>query len=345
MSQTLQASAALYRHVRSSVDTQRLRQELHRPFRFLLSGNPALVAQLRSSLLAPFLEVQPSTEAPRLLETIHLHECGDPIRDETRCVLHVGELSETTASLLRTLRLPIFAIDIDDEPLAATPAHALAKNAPPNPGSIEAIRLTSWNPEILQLRLFPRLMSCCRGREVAVGRHLPILREAAASALTRGAARNALQVAAASAIVGQVPILGILLGAVTTASDIVAMSVIQLHLALQIGALFDREPDLATTWHLLPIVGGGLGWRALARELTGFVPIAGPVLKAAIAYAGTILVGEAATMYYRSGGRIDLRQAVALSRETKRAAFDLARDAVDRIRRRRCEGENEGITP
>ena len=44
---------------------------------------------------------------------------------------------------------------------------------------------------------------------------------------------------------------------------------------------------------MLTIVGGAFGWRALARELAGKIPLGeGLIPKGAIAFAGTYVVGK-----------------------------------------------------
>ena len=47
-------------------------------------------------------------------------------------------------------------------------------------------------------------------------------------------------------------------------------------------------------------MGAGFGFRAVARELLDFVPVAGWALKASIAYAGTKAIGEAAVRYFEA---------------------------------------------
>ena len=47
-------------------------------------------------------------------------------------------------------------------------------------------------------------------------------------------------------------------------------------------------------------VGAGFGFRAVARELLDFVPVAGWALKASIAYGGTKAIGEAAVRYFEA---------------------------------------------
>jgi uncharacterized protein (DUF697 family) len=173
----------------------------------------------------------------------------------------------------------------------------------------------------------------CRGTEVAVGRRLPALRETVTAKLTRDAASSALKIAAASAVVDHVPLLGIVLGAVASAGDTVAITGIQIVLMMQIGATYGKDPDVARIWELLPVVGGGLGWRALSRELSGFIPVAGVAIKGAIAYAGTIVVGEGVGFFYENGRHMTAVQAGALYEERKRAALAFARDLVARLRK------------
>ena len=106
------------------------------------------------------------------------------------------------------------------------------------------------------------------------------MRETVAAKLTRDAANNALKIALASAVVDHIPVVGLVLGAFASAGDIVAITGIQVMLMLHIEAAYGRDPDMHRTWQLLPIIGSGFGWRTLARELSGFVPVAGIAIRA-----------------------------------------------------------------
>src|SRR6202040_1402495 len=65
---------------------------------------------------------------------------------------------------------------------------------------------------------------------------------------------------------------------------------------------------------------GAFGWRAIARELVGKIPLGGGLLpKAAIAYAGTRVVGMSLERFYRVGS--------AYTREERRQAYV---DALER---------------
>jgi uncharacterized protein (DUF697 family) len=158
------------------------------------------------------------------------------------------------------------------------------------------------------------------------------LRETVAAKLTRDAALNALKVAGASAVVDHIPLLGVVIGAFASAGDMMAITGIQMMLMLQIGATYGKDPDFARVWELLPIVGGGFGWRALSRELAGFIPVAGIFIKAAIAYAGTVVVGEGARVYFQNGRHMSAADGAKLYEDTKTSAMTFARDTFAKLR-------------
>jgi uncharacterized protein (DUF697 family) len=51
---------------------------------------------------------------------------------------------------------------------------------------------------------------------------------------------------------------------------------------------------------VLTTIGAALGFRAVARQLLGVIPVAGWVVKGTVAYAGTRAVGEAAHRYFHT---------------------------------------------
>jgi uncharacterized protein (DUF697 family) len=63
---------------------------------------------------------------------------------------------------------------------------------------------------------------------------------------------------------------------------------------------YGQEVDNERALELLGVVGAGFGFRALARELLDFVPVAGWALKGAVAYSGTRAIGEAAVRYFEA---------------------------------------------
>jgi uncharacterized protein (DUF697 family) len=320
----------IFRLVRRGIDVRSVHAHVRKPFRFLLCGDPALIAELRSLLLSGHTGAVP-LEAAACLETIFL---GAPLVTdprEVRAVIFLGRCGDAAAAdfaPLRVLRVPILAVTVDPDSAPAGPS------APPGAGAWTEYVVPSIELASLQARLFVHLVECAAGVEIAVGRNLPALRETVAAKLTRDAANNALKVALASAVVDHIPLVGVVLGAFASAGDMVAITGIQVMLMLHIEAAYGIDPDVGRLWQLFPIIGGGFGWRTLARELVGFVPIAGIAIKGAIAYAGTIVVGEGVTFFHEHGRHMSKGQAAALYERTKSDALKFARDLIARLRNR-----------
>ena len=74
------------------------------------------------------------------------------------------------------------------------------------------------------------------------------------------------------------------------ASDTAFLTGNQVRMAFQIAAAYGREAGFVNQkGAILSIVAGAFGWRALARELVGKIPLGGGLIpKGAIAYAGTL---------------------------------------------------------
>ena len=324
------ATGEILKLVRKGIDVRGVQAHTRKPFRFYLCGDPALVAAMRSLLLSGYDESVPP-DAAACLETIVPGMAQLTLMREARAVLFLGMRGDAAGAdfgSLRALQLPIFAITVDEDAPAAGPS------SPPLAGTVGEYTVSAISKEALRGRVFPHLIERCKGVEIAVGRRLPVLRETVAAKLTRDAANNALKVALASAVVDHIPVFGLVLGAFASAGDMVAITGIQMMLLLHIEAAYGRDPDLQRLWQLLPVVGGGFGWRMLARELSGFIPVAGIAIKGAIAYAGTIVVGEGVTFYYEHGRHMSAGQASSIYESTKKEAMDFARELVTRFTKR-----------
>ena len=320
---------ALFSLVRKGIDVRTLHAHVRKPFRFVLAGDPSLVAALRALLLSGYEGVVPAHVAT-CIETLHpgVPLVGD--RRELRAAIFVGRPGDAASAdmtALTALGVPVLALTVDPEAASSGPSSAPARGA-----WSEYVEPAITAAE-LRGRFFVHLVNCAHGVEIAVGRNLPVLRETVAAKLTRDAAQNALKVALASAVVDHIPVVGLVLGAVASAGDMVAITGIQVMLMLHIEAVYGRDPDLGRAWQLLPIIGGGLGWRTLARELVGFVPIAGIAIKGAIAYAGTIVVGEGVAFFQQHGEHMTKGDAAKLYERAKGDAMRLARDVMTRFRR------------
>jgi uncharacterized protein (DUF697 family) len=68
----------------------------------------------------------------------------------------------------------------------------------------------------------------------------------------------------------------------------------EIRLVLRLAQAYGEESGAERLPELVATLGAGFGLRALARELLGFVTVAGWAVKGAVAYGGTRALGEAA---------------------------------------------------
>jgi uncharacterized protein (DUF697 family) len=117
----------------------------------------------------------------------------------------------------------------------------------------------------------------------AVAARLPVLRPAVCQHLIESFARKAALIGVAIFIPG---------------ADFPVITLAQLRMVLRIGAAHGVEVDQERLPEILAVIGSGLAFRAVARQALGAVPVAGWLVKGAIAYAGTRALGEAAVRYF-----------------------------------------------
>jgi uncharacterized protein (DUF697 family) len=84
-------------------------------------------------------------------------------------------------------------------------------------------------------------------------------------------------------------------------ADMPLMTGNQAKMVLQIAAAYGEDLDTERAKELLAVVGGGLMFRAVARQLLDFVPGFGWALKAGVGYTGTMAMGKAAIAYFDQG--------------------------------------------
>jgi uncharacterized protein (DUF697 family) len=114
---------------------------------------------------------------------------------------------------------------------------------------------------------------------------LPVLRSAVCDELIRSFSKRNAIIAAAVFVPG---------------IDMPVLTLNQARLVLRIALAYGQPVDNTRAAELLGVVGAGFGFRAVARELLDFVPVAGWAVKGAVAYAGTRAVGEAAVRYFEA---------------------------------------------
>lgn len=102
------------------------------------------------------------------------------------------------------------------------------------------------------------------------------------------------------------------------ASDTAVLTANQIRMAFLLAAASDREAGFREQRREIgSIIAGAWGWRAGARELVSKIPFGGGIVpKAAVAYAGTFVVGLALDRLYRFG--------YGLNRQERQQAYEEA---------------------
>jgi hypothetical protein len=113
------------------------------------------------------------------------------------------------------------------------------------------------------------------------------------------------------------------------ASDTAFLTMNQIRMSFQIAGASDREVGyMEQKSEIAALIGGAFGWRAIARQIVGKVPFGGGLIgKAAIAYAGTKVVGLSLDKFYGIGYTYarDEREALYADayRQGKKVAFKI----------------------
>jgi len=113
------------------------------------------------------------------------------------------------------------------------------------------------------------------------------------------------------------------------ASDTAFLTMNQIRMSFQIAGASDREVGyMEQKSEIAALIGGAFGWRAIARQIVGKVPFGGGLIgKAAIAYAGTKVVGLSLDKFYSIGYSYvrDEREALYADayRQGKKVAFKI----------------------
>lgn len=160
-----------------------------------------------------------------------------------------------------------------------------------------------------------RIADCADDRAIAIGRYIPAMKSACAQQVISETATVNGEFALVSNIPTLVPFIG---NALAVGADFIVLTKNQLMLIFKLAAIHER--DLDNRWRIytemLPVVGAGLAWRTVAREVVTLLPLAlGTVPKVTIAFAGTWVIGESARIYYEQGERLNRVQMRALYKQ------------------------------
>ncbi len=152
--------------------------------------------------------------------------------------------------------------------------------------------------------------------ELAMARRFPLFRRPVADKIIHRVARENALFALVTALPNVIPSVIDLPWAIGEfATDTAFLTMNQIRMALLMagahGHIIGYTEQKA---QIAVIVAGAFGWRALARELVGKIPLGGGLIpKAAVAFAGTYVVGLGLEKVNRTG--------IGLSRDEKKDAY------------------------
>lgn len=158
----------------------------------------------------------------------------------------------------------------------------------------------SWqNPE----RTVRRVIRHHEDLAIPLARHLEPFRRPTANHVIGKISRENALFSVATALPDILPLLAFPWTAGEFASDTAVLTANQIRMAFMLAAASNREIGYREQRNEIgTIIAGAFGWRALARELVGKIPFGGGLIpKAAIAWAGTQVVGMSLERYYRIG--------------------------------------------
>jgi uncharacterized protein (DUF697 family) len=164
-------------------------------------------------------------------------------------------------------------------------------------------------------------------KRLAWARQFPALRPKVYHALIDDTARANAAYAFSTGLAEVVPLLDIPLNI----GDMVVLTKNQLMMAyrLALAAGKDGRPrDLLG--EIVGVLGGGLLFRQIARQLVGLVPVIGLVPKVAVAYGGTWAIGRAIVLWVTDGHKVAGRRLKELTREGMTRGRAVARSLAKR---------------
>ena len=139
--------------------------------------------------------------------------------------------------------------------------------------------------------------------KLALARKYPAFRECVSDDIIFNVSKENAVFSVATSVPALMPILALPWAVGEFASDTAFLTMNQIRMAFMLAAAHDEVVGYRQQkGEIASMFAGAFGWRAIARELIGVIPMGGGIVpKAGIAFAGTYVVGLSLTKYYRMG--------------------------------------------
>jgi uncharacterized protein (DUF697 family) len=159
-------------------------------------------------------------------------------------------------------------------------------------------------------------------RRVGLARQIPSLRSKVIISLIDETARTNAGYAFSTGLAEMIPVLDIPM----VIGDMVVLSKNQLMMSYRIALAAGKTGQpRELIGEIVGVLGGGLLFRQIARQLVGLVPVVGIVPKVAVAYGGTWAIGRAVLLWATEGQMLSSARLRQLSREGFARGREVAR--------------------
>lgn len=125
-----------------------------------------------------------------------------------------------------------------------------------------------------------------------------------------------------------------LISVAEAAGDLVVLSANQVRMLFKLAAANARPVGYKELWPQVgSIIAAAFGWRAIARELVGLIPMGGGILaKATVAYAGTWTIGQGIIYYFATGRKMTGEEMRKLFENSLESARQAAAEVVENVK-------------
>ncbi|HEY3375810.1 MAG TPA: DUF697 domain-containing protein [Candidatus Aquicultor sp.] len=131
--------------------------------------------------------------------------------------------------------------------------------------------------------LVSRILAKLNGKDVPLAAALPVFREEVARRIITHTANQNAMIGVAVFVPG---------------ADMPLMTANQVRMILRLSAAYNQELSMKRLTEVFAVIGSGFALRAAARQVMGFIPVAGWAVKGVIGYSGTVAMGRLAKKYF-----------------------------------------------
>jgi uncharacterized protein (DUF697 family) len=293
------------------IDLQAIRREAHSPFDLLIAGEPVALAESLKRALAP--GPHPWVRLAALGEA-----AADPVPHAVIVVTDAPPDAPDAAAALRRLRdarVPAVVVHV----VPGVRAERLRV-----PGTVVVGELDAAGLAVAGAALMDAVQMDLR---LALAYQLPALRPSYFDITIDETSRANATYALTTGVAEVVPVLNVPLNL----GDMVILTKNQLLMGYRLALASGKDGDpRSLITELLGVLGGGLLFRQLARQLVGLIPVVGLIPKVAIAYGGTWAIGRAVALWLTEGRQVTGDTLRSLAADGLERGRTIARDLVSR---------------